>query len=901
MVRRMWQWLGFAGVGVGVALWLTSSVMAEEKSGEVPGKRDLLQVPSPQWQEQVIYFLATDRFQHGESGSNDHHEGEYEPGAEKKYNGGDLKGIINKLDYLAELGVTAVWITPPVANMWWDPTVSSSGYLGYWAENFREVDKHLGNLETLQNLSRALHQRGMYLIQDIVCTHVGNFFYYDGPYDAGHPWRHFKRNTKAVPHNIPTQKPFDQNDASDERERKAAIYHFTPDITDMNDMRQVLNYQLDGLDHLNTKTPEVRQTLKESYAYWIRMAGVDGFGLASAIHTTRDFWNDFLHSPDPDHPGVKQVAKSLGKDDFFTFGEVNLHADPYDDKPDKTAASYLGTVAHPGMDGVLNFPLNTALIQVFVDGEPTALLSHRLNNAMTLYRDPLKLVNFIDRHDMERISARTDGRSVAQALTFLLTMPGIPAIYYGTEQGATVQRAAMFARGYAANGKNHFGVRSPAFLWLKQLIALRKGHPALAHGELTLLADDKTGRGLFAFKRSYEGQSLFVILNTARYPVLMVHLATSLAGYTHLLPVASTEGSSTLELVADQDGLVTDKIPPQSAMVFVAAPREATKGDAGAQKTKDPDIALQTSVAISAFGDNDHFKKNFILQGESRNTGEVFVVIDGDMSRPLKTTMDGLGTWQTEIPVTALAAGVHQLAAYSLSGVRYVAARPTFIFVENDWHAVGEESDPIGDDHGPKGLYGYPMDNTFAHQGDIAKLTALRSGTNLKLRITMAGALARGWQPKLGFDHVSFSIFLDIPALRGTQAVAQSTAKVMPFHNAQLPHELKWNRMAFISGWGAALYTPEGAGPASYGKTVYPAPTLTVDPAHNAFEIIFAAQALGDPASLTGTKVYVASWDYDPMEKRLRPLAIPPSSFGFSGGGPGDPLIMDDAMVTVGE
>ena len=888
MSKEQSQWHRYFYQGLAIALLASPPLLAQTTAPVETKKDDLLHVASPVWQDQIIYFLLTDRFADGDSSNNDQGAGEYDPANDKKYHGGDLKGIADKIDYLEDLGVTAVWITPPVANMWWDPTVSSAGYHGYWAENFREVDKHLGSLETMQNLARTLHGRGMYLIQDIVCNHVGNFFYYKGPYDPKNPGRHFKSNTKAAPHGYPTQKPFDQNDATDRDDRKAAIYHFTPDIVDMNDTKQVLNYQLNGLDDLNTRNPVVRNALKDSYAYWIKEAGIDGFRLDSVIHTTRDFWIDFLHSTDLKHPGVKVFAKSLGKDDFFSFGEVWQNATPYDDNPDKIGAAYLGSPAHPGMDGILNFPLHNALTQVFVDGEPTALLSHRLNNAMTLYRDPQKLVNFVDNHDMDRIAARTDPRSVAGALTFLMTMPGIPALYYGTEQGFKERRATMFDSGNTAGGKNNFNTTSPTFTFLRELIALRKAHSALTRGDLTILADNKTGRGLFAFKRSYQGETLLIIFNTATTPVLMPSLATGLPGQTHLSLIASAEGATpaTGELIADGEGYITEKIPPQSALVFLAT------------KTITPGIASGASVVISSHGENDHYKKNFVLQGESSRANEISVVIDGDVSRPLTCNMDGLGTWQVEIPVTSMTGGVHQLAAYTVDGTRYVAAKPTYIFVENEWLAAGTSPDAIGDDRGPKGSYAYPTDSLFAHQCDIASLSALQSGTNLKLRITMANPLTQGWQPKFGFDHVSFSIFIDIPALRGQTA---GDKRVMPFHNALLPENFTWNRMAFISGWSASLFSAEGADSNSYGKNLYPAPTVVADQGGKAIEIVLSARSLGDPSTLAGARIYVATWDYDGIEKRLRPLNVSPSGFGFSGGGPKDPLIMDDASVTIGQ
>lgn len=133
-----------------------------------------LHVPSPDWRDQVIYFLMTDRFEDGNPSNNDQGVGLYKPQKESHYSGGDLLGVKKRLDYIQGLGATSVWITPPVANQWWNGTYG--GYHGYWASDFTKVDPHVGTLKDYQRLSDALHRRGMYLVQDIVLNHTGDFF-----------------------------------------------------------------------------------------------------------------------------------------------------------------------------------------------------------------------------------------------------------------------------------------------------------------------------------------------------------------------------------------------------------------------------------------------------------------------------------------------------------------------------------------------------------------------------------------------------------------------------------------------------------------------------------------------------------------------------------------------------
>ena len=196
-------------------------------NGNAPAPTEALSlhVASPDWQDQIIYFVMTDRFNDGDPTNNDQGAGEYDPADGSKFSGGDLRGIQQKLDYIKGLGATTVWITPPVANQWWDPIANYGGYHGYWAQNFMEVDKHFGTLADYKQLSSSLHKAGMYLIQDIVVNHTGNFFSYSGGYDATDPTKFLVMNTASKPVTAPTQSPFNLNDPRDPAAIAAGIYH----------------------------------------------------------------------------------------------------------------------------------------------------------------------------------------------------------------------------------------------------------------------------------------------------------------------------------------------------------------------------------------------------------------------------------------------------------------------------------------------------------------------------------------------------------------------------------------------------------------------------------------------------------------------------------------------------
>src|SRR5690606_36677877 len=116
-----------------LALVAASAGAAVQPTPTEPGK---LHVPSPDWRDQVIYFVMIDRFADADPGNNDQGVDEYDPADPSHYSGGDIEGITRRLDYINGLGATALWITPPVANQWWNPAGSYSGYHGYWASDF---------------------------------------------------------------------------------------------------------------------------------------------------------------------------------------------------------------------------------------------------------------------------------------------------------------------------------------------------------------------------------------------------------------------------------------------------------------------------------------------------------------------------------------------------------------------------------------------------------------------------------------------------------------------------------------------------------------------------------------------------------------------------------------------
>jgi glycosidase len=837
--------------------------------------RAVLHVPSPAWEEQIIYFVMTDRFADGDPGNDDQGKGEFDPAVEGRYSGGDLQGIIDKLDYIQGLGATAVWITPPVANMWWDPLQQYGGYHGYWARNLKQVDEHLGTLATFQALSKALHARGMYLIQDVVPNHMGNYFQYTS-YDPANLGAGVVLNTAAVPTSKPTLPPFDQCDPTDPAQRAAGIYHWTPAISNYSDPVQEKTWQVSDLDDLNTENPVVRTALRDAYGYWIKEVGVDAFRVDTVKFAPVDFWNDFFHSTEAAAPGMLAVAKATGRSDFFAFGEVFEVPDPMDDAADRKVVSYLGTPSQPALPSVLGFPLYAEIGRVFAQGKPTAYMRYRLERLMdpTLYPDPYRVPNFIDNHDVRRFLAVGSGQGFLQALAFLYTVPGIPVVYQGTEQGFTETRAAMFQGGYHSDA-SHFNVQGAVYLRLKKLAAMRRANPALVRGDLQVLASNPAGPGVLAYRRTLDGQVVLVLANTADEQVLVNGLDTGLPAGT------------VLESLYDEEHTPVPVVGAAGKVQMVLPARGLVVARATAAVTTPPSPLASITVTTPIEGQT--FTTDVVLSGSvSPPATALKLVLDGYLARATDVPVAADGTWSVTLPVSLFPSGLqqHVLAFYApVAG----AASADFHFSTNATFSgtVIDVPDPLDDDLGPAGTYTYPSDSTFLRQMDVTGVTLEVGATTLNVKVSLRD-WSTTWNPPNGFDHVCFNLYWALPAGGGTD--------VMPMQNATTPLGFTWNYRQFAYGWDNAVFSSVGASASANGTPVPAAvPAIKTNPSTKTVVFTYDRNALG-LATWSGVKLYLTTWDFDGIGGGYRPLLQIRGPWAMGGGpAPYDPSTGESA------
>lgn len=889
-----------AAVALGVVATLAAAPGASWAAGARPGP---LHVPSPDWRDQVIYFVVTDRFADGDPRNNDQGAGEYAPGQRNRYNGGDFQGLARRLDYIRGLGATAVWVTPPVANQWVNPSGDYTGYHGYWAEHFQRVDPHLGTLADYQALSRALHGRGMYLVQDIVVNHTGNFYTYRDRWRAADPAHGWEAHDRTPPAPRPSQPPFDRNDPRDPAQRAQAIYHWTPDVADYTDRRQELDFQMSGLDDLNTENPQVRQALRASYGWWIRQAGVDAFRVDTAFYVPPGFFTDFLHARDPAAPGIARVARATGRASFHVFGEGFGIDRAGEEVQARKVESYMsGEGGRPLLPGMLNFPLYGTLGEVLARGAPTAALAHRIESTMRVHARPHLMPTFVDNHDVDRFLAGGSQAALRQALLAIFTLPGIPVVYYGTEQGFTEPRAAMFAAGWGSGGRDRYDTTAPLYRTIASLAALRRGERLFSRGQPEVLRSTAAGPGALAWRMTHGPRAGYVALNSADHPVLVDRLATGLPAGTRLRGRLAVESQGALpaphasldaaagapppaDLVVGAEGFVSFVLPARAGWVWTAS-RGSEQGMPAARArlaTPAPVVlTLDTLPAARVGGD-------FEVRGRVRGATAPRLVVDGDLRAGVPLTPGPHGHFVARVDTSRLAdpQAVHRLVLWDEASAQASEAR-TFQ-VERTWTLAADVEDPAGDDRGPTGRYTYPTDPSYGElrQMDLRRVRAYVAGGSLRLELGMH-RVSTTWNPANGFDHVAFTVFIELPGQAGG-------SQLMPLQNGVLPAAMRWHRRLRVHGWSNALFSADGASDRVEGAPVTPGAHVSVDRTSHTVTLTLPAAALGVPATLAGARLYVTTWDYDGGYRALQAEAGP---FAMGGGEPArDARVMDDSGV----
>lgn len=552
-MRRRFRALGAA------ALALAAPVVAQ-------GYRDRLP------EDEIVYFLLPDRFENGDPKndrgglSGDRLQTGFDPTRKGFYHGGDLKGLIARLDYIQGLGATAIWVGPIFRNkpVQGPAGHESAGYHGYWVTDFLHVDPHLGSDADFKALVDAAHARGLKVYMDIIVNHTADVIRYrecgpcayrsraDYPYQARGGLTDAAINSGFLGDSVQTPENFarltDPTYAytpyipSEEARAKSpawlndvTLYHNRGDSTFAGESSTMGDFA--GLDDLMTENPKVVGGMIEIFGGWIDRFGVDGFRIDTAQHVNPEFWQAFV-------PAMLARARARGIPNFHIFGEIaTSEMDP---------ARLARHTRVDKLPSVLDFAFAVAVADTVAAGKPTEELA-RLFRADPLYeggeRAALRLPTFLGNHDAGRFASfvrrfqpkASDDEALKRTMlahAMLLTLRGVPTIYSGDEQGFVGKggdqdaRQDMFASKVASYNEErllgsdrttavaNFNPDHPLYRQIAALARIRTGHPALRRG-LQKLRFAGDGPGLFAVSRfdPESGREILLAFNTSAAPI----------------------------------------------------------------------------------------------------------------------------------------------------------------------------------------------------------------------------------------------------------------------------------------------------------------------------------------------------------------------------------------------
>ena len=436
----------------------------------------------------VVYLLMPDRFAKGYtdfqkkkmfSGMKEDTWNEEDFGRR----GGDLKGMTDHLDYLQELGITAIWPTPLFVS-----DMDRESYHGYAITDYYQTDPRFGTNDDYRLWVEECHRRGIKVIQDIVFNHCGsnNFLFTDRPDDS---WFHYNSQF--------TQTSYKTGAASD------------PHVSDRDNDLTVNGWFVKAMPDVNQGNRYFADYLIQASKWWVEYAGLDGIRQDTYPYNDFDFMARWCQEMEADFPGINIVGEAwMHNNVAVSYWQKDSKLNPKN--------TYLPTV--------MDFPLMELLNSV-VD-EETDSWDHgfaRLYEYLSqdfVYADVNHLLTFLANHDTNRFqSDEAKGRNITrykQALTLLLTLRGIPQLYYGDELGMVANkgmgdggmRKIIPAECFTKEGRT--ALQNEYFDFTKKLLNWRKGNNIIAFGTMKHFA---ISDGTYVFARQYKGKTIVIMLN----------------------------------------------------------------------------------------------------------------------------------------------------------------------------------------------------------------------------------------------------------------------------------------------------------------------------------------------------------------------------------------------------
>ena len=550
-------------------------------------------------QDEVIYFMLPDRFENGDKANDrgglkgDKFKTGFDPTHKGFYHGGDLKGLIARLDYIKGLGATAIWLGPIFKNkpVQGGPGEETAGYHGYWITDFTQVDPHLGTEADMRAFVDAAHALGMKVYMDIITNHTADVIGYkecpnsscayrsraDYPYqrkatggDAIN--RGFLGDQVQTTENFAklTNPNFAYTPIVPTAEAKVKVpawlndpiwYHNRGNTTFRGENSTMGDFV--GLDDLMTENPRVVQGFIDIYGDWIDKYGVDGFRIDTARHVNPEFWAAFA-------PAMLARAKAKGIPNFHIFGEVATS--------DIDVALLAKHTRVDKLPTVLDFAFARAVADTVAGSAGTDTFTRLFDNDV-LYEGGAataqQLPTFLGNHDAGRFAhfvrkanpKASDDEVLKRVIlghAMLLTLRGVPTIYSGDEQGFVGDggdqdaREDMFPSKVASYNDNklvgttattaqsNFDQKHPLYQTFAKLSALRLGTPALTRGKQIIRNYDEKP-GLFAVSRidPSTGREVLIAFNTSTVAITRnVEVSTNSMNFKSLHGVCGAKAAA---------------------------------------------------------------------------------------------------------------------------------------------------------------------------------------------------------------------------------------------------------------------------------------------------------------------------------------------------------------------
>ena len=583
-----------------VKAWTLARVASAEADFRASG---LSRLPSPGfWGAEIVYEIQIDRFNDGDP-TNDQLELPPEQAANGSghdlwglpdyRHGGDLAGIAQRLDYLQDLGVTTLWLTPVFKH--------NGDYHGYCTTDFTSVDPGFGSNEDLRALVSQAHARGIKVVLDIVVNHMCdrgtsyavapdhvacardlNDRYWSGAPGGTTAQGQLGFSSAFFPP-LRSQFFFDRCGANSHAEMAST------------DPAAVFGDFTDAMFDFDTRNYDFQEIYTNLEKFWIAYADIDGFRMDAAKHVTADFIAYFATE-------ARAYAASLGKSNFYVIGEVaapsdwegralgNMFSNPANPNDHGVVPgalthrlwtlkdTYLAGAGYPGLDGVYDFELGGTSRDMLLDTRATHAVEDYFNSSdhatLAAQNDPRLSWNVLEIHDWPRFvkDHKHDPWKSKLGLSYLATVPGIPVIYYGMEQGFSgdchfdsmsagaandsikqlcssgygdaLYRQDMFASGAFRLGSTVPSIDSLAYIgpttasawpdWhtdpyldrssdvyktARKLDFIRRSCDPLRYGAIYFRWGDQASTGLMAFSRIDSGREMVVVVNNAPYPL----------------------------------------------------------------------------------------------------------------------------------------------------------------------------------------------------------------------------------------------------------------------------------------------------------------------------------------------------------------------------------------------